>query len=171
MKARLEVHQHTIISGAGTGCHIQHSHEGGDVPHQHANTGPATYTIDKDQWRLATGLKGGSRKRFTAKPTGPQLDRVELEEWQKSFRIIEGPRSEAHIGQGGGLATAARMVLGFGMEVSTGILDSCQQCGEERELLAHNPHGFAHPAGQGANAPRFCAECIAAGIEPKEPRS
>lgn len=118
---RLEVHRHTYISGPNAGHpsrrDVFHSHEGGDNPHQHLDTGPATYTIDKDDWFRTTGLRGGARKKFTAKPTGPQLQRVELEAWQRSFRIIVGPPPKGHHGEGGGLAMAVRMVRQFKMEI------------------------------------------------------
>src|SRR5690242_4202061 len=87
----LEVHKHSIISGPRSrwsGAEIVHSHEGGDTRHQHPDCGPASYVIDKDEWLAATGLKGGGRKKFTARPTGEQLPIRELEGWQKSFEII-----------------------------------------------------------------------------------
>lgn len=119
---RFEVHTHSYISGPISGRKVTHSHVGGDEPHQHADVGPATYTIDKDAWAAATGLRGGGRKKFTAKPSGPQLERVELEAWQKSFTVIVGvpvPNcpacGEEHGATGGGMQTAARMVLAFGM--------------------------------------------------------
>lgn len=75
--SRLEVHRHAIISGPRANkswCNeIVHSHEGGDQPHEHENTGPASRTIDKDEWYARTGLRGGGRKKFTAKPTGEQF--------------------------------------------------------------------------------------------------
>jgi hypothetical protein len=81
--AHLEVHEHCFIRGnraryAGTDAsHLVHSHEGGDVPHTHADTGPASYTIDKDEWLRATGLVGGGgRKKFTDEPTGEQFPAI-----------------------------------------------------------------------------------------------
>jgi hypothetical protein len=78
MPATLEVHRHSYISGPlsrRSGTDIVHSHEGGNGQHYHPATGPATYTIDKDEWWLQTGgLRGGGRKRFTTRPVGPQLD-------------------------------------------------------------------------------------------------
>ena len=130
---RFEVHEHSYVSGpnagrfvipAGktTGAYVKlvHSHEGGDEPHQHPNTGPATYTIDKDAWFRSTGLRGGGRKKFTSKPTGEQLPIVELEEWQRSFEVIVDEESckqaIAAMGgnvTGGGEVTAHRMVHAF----------------------------------------------------------
>lgn len=119
--ASLEVHEHVFIRGprarfAGTDDNrIRHSHEGGDVPHQHPETGPASYTIDKDQWFAATGLNGGSRKEFTKKPAGEQLPIVELADWQKSFNVYIGPPPKDFRGTGAGPAPIARMVLGARM--------------------------------------------------------
>lgn len=117
---RLEVHEHSIISGPRSNCRakIVHSHEDGDIPHQHEHTGPATYTIDADDWREATGgAEGGSRKHFTNTPEGDQLPRVELEDWQKSFEIhyAEDPTGGFKGVTGGGHLAAARMVLAFKM--------------------------------------------------------
>jgi hypothetical protein len=120
-RKRLEVHEHSIISGPRAHCaaKIVHSHEDGEIPHQHPHTGPATYTIDKDDWsRASGGLVGGSRKRFTAVPEGEQLPRVELEEWQKSFEINYGDPPPGFEGTGGGHLAAARMVLTFRMTIS-----------------------------------------------------
>lgn len=117
----LEVHEHWIIGGprAARGERITHSHEGGDIPHQHPDTGPAAYTIDKEEWFRATGgVAGGSRKTFTKTPEGEQLPRVELEDWQKTFEIHHGPPPPGWKGSGGGDLAAARMVLGMRMTVS-----------------------------------------------------
>lgn len=132
MKPRLEVHRHSIISGPRNGQTIEHSHEG-PLGHQHEHCGPATYTICRDEWYRATGLKGGGVKKYTAKPKGEQLPLVDLEEW-KSFRIVTdlsgmqancpgcarcpacGDNHKAPMG--GGLATAVRMVKQFGIKVS-----------------------------------------------------
>ncbi|HYZ88313.1 MAG TPA: hypothetical protein VE620_03350 [Myxococcales bacterium] len=128
--ARLEVHEHSYISGryANGGANIpgkmpptwkaskfSHSHEGGDRPHQHPETGPASYTIDKDDWLRTTGLRGGGRKTFTVKPTGEQLPIVELEDWQKFFELIIGDPPADYRGEGPGFAPAARMILGHKM--------------------------------------------------------
>lgn len=116
MAEPLEIHEHWFVRGGRPP--IAHSHEGGSVPHQHPQTGPAGYTIDKDEWLRATGLRGGGRKKFTAKPNGEQLPIIELEEWQKSFQvIIAGPPSPEY-GEGPGLAPAARMVLAFRMKAT-----------------------------------------------------
>lgn len=126
---RLEVHEHVFITGPRsngmfiratqkTTAHFSHSHEGGDVPHKHPDTGPASYTIDKDEWLAATGLRGGGRKKLTKAPTGEQFDRVELEDWQRSFDVIVGPPPPGFEGEGAGIAPAARMVLAFGMKAN-----------------------------------------------------
>lgn len=125
----LEMHEHSQISGPGHNIsrngrlpHINHSHQGGDKPHQHEHHGPASYTIDKDEWFAATGLRGGGRKVFTAAPTGPQLPIVELADWQKSFEVIVDEESCARFREeqggtvtGAGVGPAARMVLGAKM--------------------------------------------------------
>lgn len=126
---KLEVHEHVFITGPRsngmfdratqkTSSHFSHSHEGGDVPHQHADTGPACYVIDKDAWLAATGLRGGGRKKFTKAPTGEQFDRVELADWQRSFEVIVGAPPPGFEGEGAGVAPAARMVLAFGMKAN-----------------------------------------------------
>lgn len=68
---RLEVHEHSRIHDGGG--RVNHSHADGAPGHHHFGTGPATFTIDKDDWQQQTGLKGGGRKRFTTRPVGPQL--------------------------------------------------------------------------------------------------
>lgn len=87
--AKLEVHEHWITRGprshrtgnwpAGQGSAFFHSHEGGNVPHEHPDAGPASFTIDKDEWARKTGLKGGGRKKFTARPSGEQFPLVASE--------------------------------------------------------------------------------------------
>mgnify|MGYP001615278732 CR=1 FL=1 len=126
----LEVHSHVFVSGPRangmfirseqkTTSEFSHSHEGGDVPHSHPDTGPACYTIDKDDWMRATGMRGGGRKKFTDNPTGLQLPIVELEKWQTEFEIhISDPPPDFE-GQGAGIAPAARMCLAFGMKVAS----------------------------------------------------
>lgn len=115
-----EVHEHSYVSGpnANRGKQLVHSHEGGSEPHGHQHTGPASYTIDKDEWFAATGLRGGSRKEFTKAPKGEQLPIVALEDWQTSFEIHHGEPPPGWQGTGGGHATAARMVLGSRMTIS-----------------------------------------------------
>lgn len=122
-----EVHEHSYVSGrrANGGCYgkdgkwqtssFSHSHPGGDIRHQHVDTGPATYTIDKDEWYRATGLKGGGRKKYTAKPVGEQLPIEPLEDWQKSFEVIVVGPPTPELGTGPGLAPAVRMALTFKM--------------------------------------------------------
>jgi hypothetical protein len=123
---KLEVHEHAFVRGprsrrAGT-HHFVHSHEGGDVPHQHPDTGPARYTIDKDGWLRETGLRGGGRKKFTVRPTGEQFPRLELEPWQTEFEIAAQPRVKTKPGEqvfeGPGIALPLRMILGFRMKVA-----------------------------------------------------
>ena len=126
---RLEVHEHTYVSGPNANrspCRkVVHSHADGTRPHQHPDTGPATYTIDKDEWFSKTGLIGGGRKKYTASPSGEQLPIVELEDWQRSFDIIIDEeslerfhRESASPVTGPGLAPAFRMILGHGMTVN-----------------------------------------------------
>jgi hypothetical protein len=82
-----EVHEHTFLSGPrakfSPAERLVHSHEGGERPHQHAEVGPATYTIDKDDWFRLTGFRGGGKKTFTKRPSGEQLPIVELEDLAK----------------------------------------------------------------------------------------
>jgi hypothetical protein len=118
MPVKLEVHEHSYTSGPRAnrpGSKFSHSHEGGDVPHQHPATGPGCYTIDKDAWFRATGLCGGGRKKFTAKATGECLPIRELEDWQKSFVVVVGPPTPERMGAGPDVALPARMILSFGM--------------------------------------------------------
>lgn len=63
--ARLEMYTHCIVRGprahlAGANK-ITHSHAGGDTQHSHEGTGPAAYTIDKDEWFDLTGRTDGGR--------------------------------------------------------------------------------------------------------------
>lgn len=121
-KARkLEVHEHSFIRGprsrwAGTDAgRLIHSHEGGDQPHSHPDTGPASYTIDKDEWFQATGLRGGGRKKFTATPNGEQFEVIPRAPEEDAFEIVfcDPPAPAGFTGEGGGHYTAARMVLAF----------------------------------------------------------
>ena len=93
MAGRFEVHEHSYVSGpnarwASPGNRLEHSHADGSTGHQHPDTGPAAFTIDKDEWYAATGMKGGGRKAYTKVPSGPQLERVELEPWQTTFEVV-----------------------------------------------------------------------------------
>jgi hypothetical protein len=122
-KMKLEVHTHHFVSGPRArfvSSSITHSHPDGSIAHQHPNTGPASYVIDKDEWFKATGLRGGGRKKYTAKPSGEQMLWVELEEWQKSFKIIICDRGEvpASAGEGPGVALPLRLVMECGMTIS-----------------------------------------------------
>lgn len=116
-----EVHEHCIISGPNAhkswANRISHSHEGGNTRHQHADTDPASFTIDKDQWLRDTGLKGGGRKKFTRKPTGEQMPVVEMEDWQNTFEVIicEPGAPPGYEGEGPGIALPMRMIHAFGM--------------------------------------------------------
>lgn len=122
-----EVHEHCFVSGPRAnrpGYSFDHSHPGGSVPHQHPNTGPACFTIDRDEWRRRTGRDGGGRKVFTKTPTGERLPVLELEPWQKSFDVIideeslQRFRAERPHAEGPGEAPAMRMVLGFRMKAN-----------------------------------------------------
>lgn len=112
-RAKLEVHEHSCIRSTRK---IVHSHEGGDVRHRHDRFGPATYTIDKDAWLAATGLRGGGRKKYTAQPTGEQLPIIEVTDLESSFDItvVGEPCAEQ---TGPGLALPNRMILGHKMRV------------------------------------------------------
>ena len=126
-KPRLEVHEHHIIRGprahrtgawpAGQGSSFEHSHDGGDVPHGHPDTGPAAYTIDKDDWYQRTGLKGGGRKKFTKAPTGEQFEFIARPPEDGAFEVIvcDPPAPPGFTGEGGGIYAAQRMVLAFGL--------------------------------------------------------
>lgn len=86
-----EVHEHCFVSGPRAKVapvSFTHSHEGGDRPHRHPDTGSATYTIDKDEWRRQTGMVGGGRKKFTKRPTGEQLPLVTLTPEETHFEVI-----------------------------------------------------------------------------------
>jgi hypothetical protein len=117
---RLEVHAHAYINGPNA-CregrrNFRHSHADGnygDGRHKHPDTGPALFDIDADEWAAATGLKGGGRKSFTDAPTGPQLDRVDLEDWQRTFTVVVHPSAKERAGGG---SAVARIALAFDME-------------------------------------------------------
>lgn len=115
--SKLEVHEHSYVSGPNANKswlrRLVHSHEGGNKPHEHEHSGPACYTIDKDEWLRATGLKGGGRKKFTKAPTGPQMSLNPCE--PMTFEVIV---HESAIPAGGatgpGIAPIARIELAFG---------------------------------------------------------
>lgn len=134
----MEVHEHCIIRGPrsnrtgawpnGMGSSFFHSHEGGDVPHGHPDTGPACYTIDKDEWARKTRMVGGGRKKFTAKPIGEQFEIVPreppsfdvfiLDSAQHASRVDGKLHTEAECdGKCGDpmFGTAERMKLAYGM--------------------------------------------------------
>jgi len=118
MTKRLEVHEHSWVSGPDA-CYaglprgrIVHSHEGGDRPHCHPDTGPASYTIDRDDWLRATGMVGGGKKQFTARPLGPQLPLHPVESEKQSFEVIfAGPPPAGFKGEGAGDRPVIRMML------------------------------------------------------------
>lgn len=123
--ARLEVHRHAFVSGPRAGGHYErdgqwhtgtfsHAHASGDVPHAHPDTGPASYTIDTDAWYRTTRMHGGGRKTFTAQPSGEQFPIVALTPEQQTFEVhCTGRVPPGWVGEGGGFATAARMVHAF----------------------------------------------------------
>lgn len=94
---RFEVHEHAFLRRQG---HVVHSHDGGDRPHQHRDTGPADYS--------------GARK-LTRTPTGEQFPSVELEPWQTQFEVIFYDPPAEHRGHGPGELPIARMVNAFRM--------------------------------------------------------
>lgn len=124
-RKQLEVHEHSFVSGPRSGGHYEnnawhtgtfsHSHEGGDVRHEHPHTGPASYTIDKDDWARATGLRGGGRKKFTAKPSGEQMPIVQLGAADASFQVIVCDPSPDQRGDGPGMALPMRLMKQFKM--------------------------------------------------------
>ena len=127
MAKTLEVHEHLYISGpyANGGAYgpdgkwhtgkFSHSHEGGDQPHRHAETGPSGYQIDKAEWFRETGLRGGGRKKFTAKPTGIQLPAIPLTLEERTFQVIIGKPTPEQFGTGPGEALPMRLILGLKM--------------------------------------------------------
>lgn len=123
-RPQFEVHRHTFVSGPRANGHYErdgqwhtgtfsHSHDGGHVGHEHPHTGPACYTIDKDDWFRTTGLRGGGRKTFTPQPTGEQFPIVALTPEQQTFEVrIVGHHDPAK-GNGPGIALPARIAFAF----------------------------------------------------------
>lgn len=117
-RGKLEVHEHCVVSGPRTNSErlnqVNHSHDGGNSQHTHPGCGPACYTIDRDEWFAATGMRGGGRKRFTVKPLGEQLPVVQraLEPFQVVI-VGDGGRAVAHGCEGPGVQPAARMAMRF----------------------------------------------------------
>jgi hypothetical protein len=82
--AKLRIHEHHITSGPrshrtgnwppGKGSEIVHSHEGGDVPHSHPETGPASFLLTKPK--------------FTARATGEQFPYVKTPESELFFDVF-----------------------------------------------------------------------------------
>jgi len=125
---KFEVHEHYWITGRqarmAAGYKFYHSHEGGDGPHEHvegdSRTGPASYTIDKRDWLRATGSVGGSEKKFSAKPTGPQLPFVKTEPTKVRIVVVgDGGASVARDCSGPGVLPVARIVLGFRAKIES----------------------------------------------------
>lgn len=106
--ARLEIHEHSWISGPNANRswlrRIEHSHADGHIPHSHPDTGPACYTIDKDKWFRATGMMGGGKKKYTTKPTGPQLDFIPRPEEDSTFDVIMVDRGYSRAHQASGIS-------------------------------------------------------------------
>lgn len=74
-----EVHEHAYTSGPEQrkprkpgAPELVHSHEGGDMPHAHPDTGRSRYGQNK----------------LTKKPTGPQLERIAIAPERNTFRVI-----------------------------------------------------------------------------------
>lgn len=119
---KLEVHEHCFIRGPranGWAYKFEHSHDGGDAPHTHPDTGPSSYTIDKDEWLARTGLRGGGRKKFAAKPSGEQFEvMTSRTAEEQTFEVIvcDPPKGAQFEGaEGGGHHAAMNMVLSFGL--------------------------------------------------------
>lgn len=113
---RLEVHGHSFIRGPRANrsdSRFEHAHEGGDVPHRHPDTGPGSYTIDKDEWFRRTGLRGGGRKEFTGEPKGERLAVIPLTPEECTFDVIVYDVPEGHVGVGG-ISAIDRVSLAFG---------------------------------------------------------
>lgn len=97
---RFEVHAHSYVRGPhaqgghshadGRWCDgkFEHSHEDGSRTHEHPDTGPAGFTIDKDDWYAATHMRGGGRKRYTAAAKGEQFAYVERDPSLLTFKVI-----------------------------------------------------------------------------------
>jgi hypothetical protein len=114
MNNKLEIHEHRFTSGDRAGIlwleRLIHSHEGGNDPHRHPETGPACYTVDRLSWRKNTGLKGGGRKRFTARPGGEQLPIMANETPAKVLSFPPEIRMLAEAERRTGDAIASRMI-------------------------------------------------------------
>jgi hypothetical protein len=111
--ALYEVHTHSVLTGRGGA--IEHSHPGGNEPHRHMGTGPACFTIDKDAWLRATGMRGGGRKKFTEEPTGSQLSAIAIPVEERRVKVFVHPSAREVDHVGAGSATLARMVAAFGL--------------------------------------------------------
>jgi hypothetical protein len=78
-------------------------------------TGPACFTIDKDAWLRATGMRGGGRKKFTEGPEGPQLSAIAIPAQERRVKVFVHPSAREVDHVGAGSATLARMVAAFGI--------------------------------------------------------
>jgi hypothetical protein len=108
----LEVHEHWIIkSNISPSPRLIHSHFGGDAYHEHPGYGPGSYTIDKNEWLKKTGMAGERKKRFTAKPSGPQVPLIEVE--PTPFVVVMGPPSPPAWGSGPGISLPERISQSF----------------------------------------------------------
>lgn len=87
-----ELHEHSYISGPlahrSPGNRLTHSHEEGSQSHRHPDVGPATFTIDRDEWFHQTHMQGGGRKEYSREPSGLQLP---CEPYQLQFTVIWHP--------------------------------------------------------------------------------
>lgn len=102
-----EIHEHSFVSGPRAGhwsrSRVLHSHEGSSTPHEHPNTGPASYTIDKDEWARATGMVGGGRRQFTRLPSGEQIGPpIPRSEADNTFQVIYVGDGGAAVARGAG---------------------------------------------------------------------
>lgn len=99
----LEIHEHYDLTNANK-PNIRHSHAGGSEPHQHPKCGPAVY-----EPRRQIGIRKPRKPKMTAKPTGPQLPWKELEEWQRSFKVVVCDPTPPEWGEGPGIALPLRI--------------------------------------------------------------
>lgn len=114
-----EIHEHVFIQGPRARrsweSHFEHSHADGSTGHKHPETGPAHFTIDKDQWAAATGgLQGGGRKSYSKTPRGLELPYVETPIAERTFNVIFVGKPDVEAESGG--AAVAHMALAFDLE-------------------------------------------------------
>ena len=143
-----EIHSHSFVRGTRSragyhqnvwrGINVSHSHEGGDRPHTHQDTGPASYTIDKDVWLRTTGMQGGGRKKFTAQPWGEQLGIAQP--YDGSFQVILGKPTTPELGTGPGVSLPMRMALTFKAPFTVEIAQRAATPGRRKRTKAkENP--------------------------------